>query len=300
MYAFAPLLSKDLDMDNLRIALFNFICAKQEKKPFTLRIDDTNGQKDMDEKIQNIVMLLGLFGLESKEIFYQSANLKFHRQFASKLLQTNDAFSCFCDEKNLKNRQDNAQKKGKLYHYSGDCKKLSDDEVLNNENPFTIRIKRPKKSINLIDTIKGKLEFKPKEIDDFIIMTKEKYPTYDFACGIDDMIYNVTHIIRSDERIQNSLRQLHVKNLLGFNEKITYTHLPKILWDDEALSVAWLLENGFLPEAIINYLILLSYKTPQEIFTLKDAITWFDLKAVSKSLVKFDMEKLKEINKKHK
>lgn len=307
MYRFAPSLARDMDIENLRVVLLNSICAIQEKVGLNIRVEDANQQENIEEKVIEMLEILEKFKLKHQPLTYQSNGLKFHRQFAMKLLSEKKAYSCFCTQEELKNKQKIAQKEGREYRYDGTCRLLKDIEVLENENPFVIRIQKPTTPISFTDTIKGKLHFELNDIDDFIIMEQDKYPTYNFACAIDDMIGNTTHIIRKEEYILDTPKQILIQKYLGYDSKIKYTHLPHILNEqnkkigknDNISSVSWLLDEGFLPEAILNYLIALGNKTPQDIFTFQEAIEWLDIEKISKSPVKFDINHLKYINKEH-
>jgi glutamyl-tRNA synthetase len=174
-------------------------------------------------------------------------------------------------------------------------------------NPFTIRIKKPDHSITVTDIIKGESTFAPNDIDSFIIMRADKYPTYNFACAVDDMLSDVSLIIRGEDHLSNTPKQIAIQQALGYDRVIEYAHLPIILGAegkkmskrDDASSVKWLLEEGFIPSAIINYLILMGNKTPKEIFTLDEAIEWFSLETISKSPAYFDIDKLRFINREH-
>lgn len=302
MYCFTPLLTSDMDIENLRIALFNYICAAQEKVGLGIRINDTNKQENIEE-----IQMLEQFKIKHQYPTYQSNSLKFHRQFAMKLLSEKKAYSCFCTKEELKNKQEVAQKEGRAYRYDGTCRLLKDIEVLDNENPFVIRIQKPALSVSFTDTLKGRLCFEPNEIDDFVIMQQDKYPTRNFACAIDDMIGNTTHIISKEEYVLDTAKQIFIQKYLGYNGKIKYTHLPCILNEqsknisknDDMASIKWLLDEGFLPEAISNYLILLGSQAPKDIFTVQEAIKWFDIEKFSKSPVKFDIKHLQYINKEH-
>ncbi len=281
MYRFSLSLKNDINVEDLRIGIFSYICAKQEKKPFVLRLNDIKKDKEIEK-------FLGLFGIKFENIHYKNDNLKFHLQFASKLLQERKAFSCFCDDNNLAS---------KCY---GDCKNLSDYEVLNNEKPFSIRIKHPNNDIIFKNELGNEISFNHKEIDDFIILEKDKYPTKDFVSAIDDMIQNVNHVIEKEKSIPNTPKQIHIRNCLGYKQEITYTHLPEILAEDkDFLGIKHLLEKGFLPGAIVNYLLLLGNDTQKKIFSLEDAIEWFDIKNISPSKARFDMHELEKINKKY-
>jgi glutamyl-tRNA synthetase len=307
MYRFAPSPTGDMHIGNLRTALFNYICSKQSNDKFFVRIEDTDKERNIEGKDREILRLLNLFHITYDEVHYQSENLKFHRQLGSKLLMDANAFSCFCTPDTLEKKRENAKQNKKAYRYDETCKNLCDNEVIENENPFVVRIKEPKSAIKFTDLIKGEMEFLPKDIDDFVILRVDKTPTYNFACAVDDMLHNVGVIIRGEDHLSNTPKQELIRKYLGYTQKIEYAHLPIILNDsgkkmskrDSASGVKWLLEEGFLPDAIINYLILIGNKTPDEIFTLKEAIKWFDVKKISKSPAKFDMTKLKQLNREH-
>ena len=171
-------------------------------------------------------------------------------------------------------------------------------ETIDNMNPFVIRIKKPESTLHVSDIIKGDSSFEPDDIDSFIIMNQDKSPTYNFACAVDDMISDISTVIRDENRMNNTPKQIAIRQILGYDKEVKYAHLPIILNDND-LSVKWMLEEGFLPEAIANYLTLLGNKMPKEIFTMKEALEWFSLENISKSPAKFDMDKLRFINKEH-
>lgn len=307
MYRFAPSPTGDMHIGNLRAALFNYICARQENVDFILRIEDTDKARNIAGKEEEIKGLLNLFGIEWQHFYIQSENLKFHRQMALKLMSEKKAFACFCTEEELTQKKEEARRKGEAYSYDGTCENLADSEVLRNEKPFVIRLKKPKKVIKFTDFIKGKLSFEPQNLDSFVIMRTDKTPTYNFACAIDDMLENITCIIRGEDHTSNTPKQEHIRESLGYKQKMTYAHLPIIL-NEEGIkmskreahsSVKWLLESGILPQAIINYLIMLGNKTPCEIFTLDEALSWFNLKGLSKAPARFDLKKLLQINREH-
>ena len=307
MYRFAPSPTGDMHIGNLRAAIFNYMCAKKYDKSFHIRIEDTDKARNIDGKDSEILEILKTFGLDYSQLYYQGHNLKFHHQFASKLLMEKKAFSCFCTPEELEQKREKAKKEGKAYRYDGACEKLSDKEVLNNEKPFVVRIKMPNHTICFNDAIKGKLCFERENIDSFVILREDKTPTYNFACTIDDLLQGVRFVIRGEDHVSNTPKQLHIRESLGFTESIEFAHLPIILNDegkkmskrDDASSVKWLLEEGFLPSAIANYLILLGNKTPCEIFTMSEAIEWFELENISKSPARFDITKLRQLNREH-
>jgi glutamyl-tRNA synthetase len=157
------------------------------------------------------------------------------------------------------------------------------------------------------DLIKGEFKFSPFEVDSFVILRADMTPTYNFACAVDDMLYDISLVIRGEDHLSNTPKQIHIRNSLGYDKEIKYAHLPIILNEegkkmskrDNASSVKWLLEEGFLPEAIANYLILLGNSFEKEVFTLEEAVEFFDITKISKAPAKFDLEKLKFLNKEH-
>ncbi len=307
MYRFAPSPTGDMHIGNLRAAIFNYLCAKKSEQDFILRIEDTDTARNIAGKDEEIKEILRAFGISWQHFYVQSENLRQHRQMALKLVAEKKAFACFCTSEILEQKKEAAKKAGKAYRYDGACEHLKDSEVLENDKPFVIRLKKPQKAMEFTDLIKGKLHFEPENIDSFVIMRADKTPTYNFACAVDDMLEGVSCIIRGEDHTSNTPKQEHIRASLGYDKAMTYAHLPIILNDEgqkmskrEAhSSVKWLLEQGILPCAVANYLILLGNKTPREIFTLDEAVEFFDIKNVSKSPARFDMKKLLQINREH-
>ncbi|MDR1976174.1 MAG: glutamate--tRNA ligase [Campylobacteraceae bacterium] len=307
MYRFAPSPTGDMHIGNLRAAIFNFIRARQSGKGFYLRIEDTDTARNIDGKDAEILEILKTFNITYENIYYQSKNLRFHQQLGMQLVSEKKAFVCFCTEEEIERKREVAKQNGTAYRYDNTCLNLSDEEVLANDKPFVVRLKQPEHPITFTDDIKGVLTFEPKDIDSFVILRQNKTPMYNFACAADDMLEGTTDIIRGEDHVSNTPKQEHIRASLGYTQKITYAHLPIILNSegkkmskrDDASSVKWLLEQGFLPSAITNYLILLGNKTPVEIFTLEEAIEWFDIKNVAKSPARFDIDKLRQINREH-
>ncbi len=296
-----------MHIGNLRVALFNYILSVQRDEPLLIRIEDTDKERNIPGKDKEILEILDLFGIQYHEQQLQSNHLKFHRAMALQLLQDKKAFNCFCTPETLEAKREAAIASKVAYRYDGACEYLFPEEVIDNTAPFTIRLKKPSHSITVKDIIKGESTFAPEDIDSFILMRADKYPTYNFACAVDDMLADVSLIIRGEDHLSNTPKQIAIHQALGYDRKVEYAHLPIILGNegkkmskrDDASSVKWLLEEGYLPEAITNYLILMGNKTPSEIFTLKEAIKWFDLSAISKAPARFDIDKLKFINREH-
>jgi glutamate--tRNA ligase len=307
MYRFAPSPTGDMHLGNLRVVLLNYICSLKDKSGFIVRIEDTDKERNIPGKDKEILELLKLFGIKWDTLYYQSENLKFHRELAARLMIEGKAFACFCTEEELETKKEAAKKNGEAYRYDGTCEKLSNEEVLNNEKPFVIRMKKPKTAMKFVDAIKGEIGFEPENVDSFVIMRADKTPTYNFACACDDMLEGVSFVIRGEDHVSNTPKQDLIREGLGYTDKISYAHLPIILNADgkkmskreNESSVKWMLENGFMPEAIANYIISLGYKAPVEIFSLQDAAAWFDISKVSASPAKFDIKQLEYINREH-
>ncbi len=308
MVRFAPSPTGDMHIGNLRVAIFNYIVAKQRNEKYLVRIEDTDNERNIEGKDKAILDILNAFNIKYDQVVYQSENFKLHWKFATDLLTQKKAFVCFCSPEEIDKEREKAQQEKRPYRYSGKCEELNDVEVLQREDePFVVRLKKPDNNIEFDDLIKGHFEFSPFDIDSFVILRQNKIPTYNFACAIDDMIYDISLIIRGEDHLSNTPKQIAIQKALGYDKKLEYAHLPIILNSegkkmskrDEASSVMWLLEEGFLPEAIANYLILLGNKTPKEIFSLDEAIEFFKLENISKAPAKFDLDKLRFINRSH-
>ena len=304
MLRFAPSPTGDMHIGDLRVAIFNYITSKQRNEDFIVRIEDTDKERNIEGKDQEILDILALFGIEYSQIIYQSQNVRFHTAMALQLIHEKKAFSCFCSDNWIEKKRTEAKKE---YKYDDACRDLHPELVIDNTSPFTIRINRPDDTVVIKDLIKGNMSFEPDDVDSFIIMNQNKTPTYNFACAIDDMLSDISIVIRSEDHMSNTPKQDHIRNALAYEKKVEYAHLPIIINDkskkmskyDDASSVKWLLEEGYLPEAIVNYLILIGNKPPQEIFSMKDAIEWFSLDNISESPARFDINMLKHINKEH-
>ena len=303
MLRFAPSLTGDMHIDDLKVALFNYIVASQRGEDLIVRIEDTDKERNEDKE-NEVLDILALFGIEFTQVIHQSQNVRFHSAMALQLLHEKKAFSCFCSPAWLEKKQGEAKED---YKYDDACRNLPAELVIDNTNPFTIRINRPKHAIVIKDHIKGDVSFEPDAVDSFIIMHQDKTPTYNFACAVDDMLSDISIVIRSEDHISNTPKQDHIRTQLNYDKKIEYAHLPIILNNsgkkmsqrDDASNVKWLLEEGYLPEAISNYLILIGNKPPQEIFSVSQAKEWFDLSKISKSPTHFDIDMLKHINREH-
>lgn len=307
MLRFASSPTGDMHIGNLRVAIFNYIISKQKNEDLIVRIEDTDNERNIEGKDQEILDILALFDIEYSQVIYQSQNVRFHSAMALQLIHEKKAFSCFCSSDWLEKKREESKEAKKAYSYDDACRNLPAELVIDNINPFTIRINRPDETVVVKDLIKGDVSFEPDAVDSFVIMSQDKTPTYNFACAVDDMLSDISIIIRGEDHMSNTPKQEHIRNSLNYDKKVEYAHLPIILNDsgkkmskrDDASSVKWLLEEGYLPEAITNYLILIGNKPPQEIFNMKDAFEWFSLDKISKSPACFDIDMLKHINKEH-
>jgi glutamyl-tRNA synthetase len=298
MLRFAPSPTADMSLGDLRIALYSYIVARQKNEDFIVRIEDIDKDKNIEGKDKEILDLLALFGVNYSQTIYQSENVRFHTAMALQLMHEKKAFSCFCSDAWLQKKRDEAKEANKTYQYDDACRNLPAELVIDNENPFTIRIKRPDGEIVVKDYVEGELSFDAKSIDSFVIMNQDKTPTADFATAVDDMLSDISLIVRDEKLLESTPKQEHVRMSLSYNKKIEYAHLPSIDFD-KAPSVKELLENGILPEAISNYLVSLGNKMPKEIFSFDEALEDFSLKNIQKSPTSFDINKLLHINKEH-
>ncbi|WP_455756073.1 glutamate--tRNA ligase [Sulfurimonas sp.] len=284
MLRFAPSPTGDMHIGDLRVALFNYIVSKQKNEGLVVRIEDIDKQKYIDGKDKEILDILDLFEIEYSQTIYQSENIRFHSAMALQLMHEKKAFCCFCSDEWLDGKKEEAKANKKAYRYDDACANLPDELVIDNTAPFTIRINKP---TPLAD-----------DVDSFVIMKQDKTPTYNFACAVDDMLNDISIVIRDEKHKSNTPKQAHVRTALKYEKHIEYTHIPTIINDDK-ISVKWLLEEGFLPEAISNYLISIGNKTPKEIFTFKESAEWLSLENLSKSHAHFDIAVLRDINKEH-
>ncbi len=299
MLRFAQNPEKNMTIGNLRIALFNFILSKQKNEELLIRIDDINKDKNSREnkKEKELIELLNLFGIQYARVVAQSENIKYHTGMAMKLLLDKKAFNCFCSEEALEQDRQKAKEEGKPYSYSGFCETISDETKFHCNAPFVVRIKKPTSDIKIDLPFKGEITYTPSDVDSFTILNHDKTPTADFASGVDDMLYDVSSVVQEQDRFLDTARHLHVMHSLGYEKKINYIDLPKITNTD--ISVQSLIDEGYLPSAIANYLVLLGFDAPSEIFTIEEAVKWFDIKKLSKEEVTFDKEKLNSINKEY-
>jgi len=291
MLRFAPSPTGDMHIGNLRVAIINYLISQQKNDQFLVRFEDIDSKRNIEGKDSEIMMFLEKFALKHNSVFHQSEHLNLYQTLALRLLKEKKAFICTCNSENKESTP-----------YSGHCENLTQEDyetVKESGKPFVIRIKKPQQEINYHDIIKGEINTTPQEIDAFILLETDGLPTYNFACAADDMMSNIDFIIRQEKHLFNTPKQIHIKKELAYDKETQYAHLPDIINDQET-SIISLFEEGFIPDAILNYLLLIgNSKVPKEIFTLPDAIEWFELKNIVKSSLEFDMTKLRFINREH-
>ena len=271
MLRFALSPTKDMHIDDLRVAIFNYLHSLQINDNFIVRIEDIAKVKNIDGKDEEILMILEKFAIIHSQKLYQSENLHIHQTLAIRLLQEKKAFISIY---NSKDKEDN------LVDNKLDIKELKESKI-----PFVISLKKQND-----------------DIDSFVILQEDGLPTLTFSSACDDMLSGVDFIIDKEENISNIQKQEYIKKALGYDLITKYAHLPTILnVVDDKFTIKWLLQEGFLPDAIINYLILLgnNNQAPKEIFTLPEALEWFKLENISTEAISFDIDKLKSINKEH-
>lgn len=300
MLRFAPSPTGDMHIGNLRVAILNYIVAKQQHKPFLVRIEDHDKEQTIEGKDTEIMQILEKFAIQRDLVYHQSEHLNIHQTLAIKLLKEGKAFICRCTPDEIAIEQERAKANGIEYRYGGICETLTHDDyqVLKEKGePFVIRLKKPTGEIVFNDLIQGSIATSPDTIDSFVIMRTDNTPSHNFATACDDMLSNIDWIICEADQLSDTPKQIHIKKMLGYEAETQYAHLP-IMVNEKEYSLQWLLEEGFVPDAILNYLILLgNTKAPQEIFTLPEAIEWFDLSAITTA--NFDLDRLRLINRKH-
>ncbi|MBA1421322.1 MAG: glutamate--tRNA ligase [Epsilonproteobacteria bacterium] len=286
MLRFAQSPTGDMHINDLRIAILNYLVAQQRGERFTVRIDDTDKASVIEGKDTEIMQILEKFALKHASVFHQSEHLHMHQTLAIKLLEEGKAFVCTCT--------------GEQEPYSGRCENVDKSEhskLKESGTPFVIRLKKPAQDIVIHDVIQDDSTATPDEVDAFVILRTNGTPTEVFASACDDMLSGITMIIDKEEDLKYASKVEHIKTQLGYSEETSYAHVP-MMTDSPSLKV--LFEEGYLPDAIINYLLLLtSPDAPQEIFTLPEAIAWFNLENISNSDVAFDIDKLRSINAEH-
>jgi glutamyl-tRNA synthetase len=300
---FAPSPTGYLHIGGARTALFNWLYARNQGGKFILRIEDTDTERSTEDSVKAILDGMTWLGLDWDEgPFFQSKRMERYHFFAEKLLRENKAYYCYCTPEELQERRERALKEGRKPTYDRRCRELK--EPIRGRKPV-IRFKAPIEGETVVnDIVKGTVVFRNEELDDLIIIRSDGYPTYNFAVVIDDVDMSITHIIRGDDHLNNTPRQIQIYKALDFPIPI-FAHVPMILGSDKtrlskrhgATSVMAYKEMGYLSEALVNYLVRLGWSYgDQEIFTRKEMIEKFTLENIGKSPAVFNPEKLLWLN----
>jgi len=293
-------------------ALYNVLFARKQGGTFVLRIDDTDAERNRPEYEALIYESLHWLGLDWDEgpdkggpcnPYRQSERLDLYREQAARLITEGKAYRCYCTPEELEAERKQAQVEKRPYKYSRRCltNPPSDRSV------FAVRFRVPGGEIRFTDMIRGEMKFDADLIGDFIIMKSDAFPTYQFASPVDDAAMKITHVIRGEEHLSNTPYQLMLVDALGYERPQAYAHMPLILAQDGSkmskrkhpeMNLALYREQGYLPEALVNYLALLGWNpgTSQEIFTFDELAHAFSFERVQHAGARFDWEKLNWIN----
>jgi glutamyl-tRNA synthetase len=306
---FAPSPTGELHVGGARTALFNYLFARKHGGVFVLRFEDTDALRNRPELIEPILEDLKWLGLDWDEgPCFQSERLSIYREYADRLLQAGRAYPCYCTPEELDAKRKKAIAEKRTPRYDGRCRGLTPEEreqlEAQGRRP-ALRFIAPREGATVVeDVIRGRIEFDNAEIDDFIIMRSDGRPTYNFAVVVDDLTMRITHVIRADEHLKNTPKQVLVYRALGAALPV-FAHVPMVLAKDRtklskrhgATAVQEYRERGILPEALINYLARLGWSYgDQEIFSREELIEKFSLEGVHPSAAIFDEEKLLWLN----
>lgn len=302
---FAPSPTGFLHVGGARTALFNYLFARKNAGKFLIRIEDTDPQRSRREYAEDILQSLRWLGMEWDEPpLYQSSRMKEYKKIVWELYEKGYLYPCFCDPEELEKKRLSSPG----YRYPGTCRDIprSEAEKRMQSEPFAFRFKVPwDKEISFFDLIRGKITVKGVEIEDFVVFRRDGTPTYNFSVVVDDIFMGVTHVIRGEDHISNTPKQLLVYQALEAKPP-QFAHLPIILGPDRKklskrhgdLSIKTLKERGFIPEAIFNYMALLGWSPggDVQILSKNEIIERFSLERVSKNPAVFDIEKLLWMN----
>lgn len=300
---FAPSPTGFLHIGGVRTALFNWLYARQQNGIFILRIEDTDKSRSTDESIQAIIEGMKWVGLDWDEGPYrQTERMDLYRSHAMKLFDQGQAYWCVCTAEELEARRKEAEAKGLSPRYDGRCRNLG---IANPSGEAALRFKAPQEGQTVVDDlIKGKIVFENNVLDDLIILRSNGYPTYNFSVVVDDALMHITHVVRGDDHLTNTPRQVPIFQALGFPVP-RFGHLPMILGSDKArlskrhgaTSIMAYKDMGYLPDAMVNYLVRLGWSHgDQEVFTRQELIEKFSWKNVQTSAAVFNPEKLLWLN----
>lgn len=315
---FAPSPTGYMHIGNLRTAIFEYLLAKKYNGDFILRIEDTDQERKVDGAIEFIYKTLELCNFKIDEgpmnegecgPYIQSERKDIYKKYALELVEKGSAYYCFCSEEELEAMRERANARKKPFLYDGRCSKLSKERIeenLKNGVPYVIRQKMPKTGVTIVeDVIYGKIKIDNSILDDQILLKSDGFPTYNFANVVDDHLMEITHVIRGKEYLDQTAKYNLLYDAFGW-DKPTYIHVAMVLGEDGNklskrngdASFMDLYHEGYLPHAIVNYLVLLGWSPAvnQEVFSMDELIENFDEARVSKSSSSYDVKKLQWFN----
>ncbi len=305
---FPPSPTGYLHIGGARTAIFNWLFARKHGGKFILRIEDTDVERSTKESIEGIIDGLTWLGIDWDEgPYFQSEFAHEHKAAAQRLLEEGKAYKCFCTKEELEARRKKALEEKRDIKYDGTCRRLSEEEIKRKEEagiPYVIRFKVPQKEgkIGYEDKVLGRIEKDYSEIEDFVIVRSNGRPLYLLCNVVDDIRDRITHIIRGQDHMTNTIKQVLLYEALGAKPPI-FAHMPLTLdlqkrkiskrTHGEVVSVQWYRKMGFIPWALVNYLVLLGWNpgTDQEIFTKEELIQAFSLERINKSNSIFNFRK---------
>jgi len=299
---FAPSPTGYLHIGGARTALFCWLYARKMQGKFILRIEDTDMERSTEESVQAILDAMLWLGLDyDAGPFYQTKRFDRYREVTELLLKEGKAYRCYCSKDRLENLRNEQMAKKEKPRYDGFCRDRKEPQ----SGPYVIRFRNPVDGVvEFDDLIRGKLIFSNAELDDLIIARSDGVPTYNFTVVVDDWDMKITHVIRGDDHINNTPRQINILCALGATPPL-YAHVSMILGSDGkrlskrhgAVGVMQYRDDGFLPEALLNYLVRLGWSYgDQEIFSREELVNLFDIKGINRAPAAFNPEKLLWLN----
>ena len=317
---FAPSPTGDLHVGNIRTALFDWAYARHTGGKLIFRIEDTDRERVTDEYINRAIETLQWLGLnwdEGPQVggpygpYLQSQRLEIYTHWAKTFVANGDAYNCYCSTEELETRREKQRELNQAPGYDGKCRSLSADEILDFEKEGrkpVIRMRMPDGETRFTDLIRGEVTFEHKYVPDFVLMRADGSPLYTLAVAVDDVLMKVTHVLRGEDLLSSTPRQIRVYQAMGVapEDFPLFAHLPFVMGQDNAklskrngeVSIAWYREQGFLPEAICNYLALLGWSPGDDVenITMEELVQLFTVERVNSSPARFDMKKLEAIN----
>lgn len=300
---FAPSPTGALHIGGVRTALFNWLYARHQNGTFILRIEDTDQTRSTDESIKVILDGMKWLGLDWDEGPYrQTERMDIYRQHAEQLLKEGKAYHCYCSPEELEARRKEALAAGRPPKYDRTC--LKRKTPIEGRTPALRFLSSDEGQTVVRDLIRGAVTFENKQLDDLILMRSDGFPTYNFAVVVDDVTMKISHVVRGDDHLNNTPRQIQIYRAFGF-EPPEFAHLPMILGSDKtklskrhgATAVTEYKDLGYLPEALVNYLARLGWSHgDQEVFSAKELVEKFTFENVGKAAAVFNPEKLLWLN----